>query len=72
MFMNKNANSIEKLFEKYIAMAEGEGTSFENPNFSLSQTPGEMMIMETKQLLSFQTGHPRQLLANTKLMSEKK
>ena len=38
----------------------------------LNQTPGEMMIMETKQLLSFQTGHPRQLLANTKLMSEKK
>ena len=33
MFTNKNANSIEKLFEKYIAMAEGEGTSFENPTF---------------------------------------
>ena len=31
--MNKSANSIEKLFEKYIAMAEGEGTSFENPTF---------------------------------------
>ena len=33
MFMNKNTNSIEKLFEKYNAMAEGEGTSFENPTF---------------------------------------
>ena len=31
--MNKNTNSIEKLFEKYNAMAEGEGTSFENPTF---------------------------------------
>ena len=33
MFIKKNANSIEKLFEKYIGMAEGEGTSFENPTF---------------------------------------
>ena len=37
MFMNKSANSIEKLFEKYIAMAEGEGTSFENPTYEPDQ-----------------------------------
>ena len=33
MFMKKTTNLIEKLFEKYIAMAEGEGTSFENLTF---------------------------------------
>ena len=33
MFYCKNINSIENCFEKYIKMAEGESTSFENPTF---------------------------------------
>ena len=36
----------------------------------MNQTPG--MILGTKQLLSFQTGHPHRLLTNNKLKSKRK